>query len=103
MAKEIRYGFSGITVRVETESIERLVRIFNAECERIVQYWLTDEDWAQTFERNKDDCWMFQDLHGLARAMYFMDLIENVDWEGADYIYDFCRAEVERRRDESNN
>lgn len=103
MAKEMAYGFSGLTVQAETEGIERLVYIFNDGCERVVGYWLTDEDWAKTFEHNKYDCWLFEELHGLARAMYFMDMLDDVNTECADYIYNFCKAEVERRRDESNN
>lgn len=102
MAKGMRYGFSGADLQAEP-NVEMLVGIFNSECERIVRYWLTDKDWATTFERDGEMCWMFQDLHGLARAMYFMNLIVDVNHAGADYIYNFCKAEVERRRDESNN
>ncbi len=103
MAKEMKYGYSGITVQAETEGIAMLVSIFNDECERIVNYWLTDEDWAHGFEHHKEEHWMIADQQGLARAMYFMDMLDDVEQSRAVYIYNFCKAEVERRKHESDN
>lgn len=100
--KDVKYGFSGMSVPVESEGEESLLWIFNKECERIVKYWLADEDWAKGFEHHKADYWMFQELQGLGRAIFFMDKLENVDQSRAEYIYDFCKAEVERRRNEGN-
>ena len=100
--REIPYGFSGYTVKTENEREQVLVGVFNTECERIVKYWLTDADWAERFETFEENYWMFQDLHGLARAMYFMDFFVDVNMNTAHYIYNFIKAEVERRKNEAD-
>lgn len=100
--RELKYGFTDISVPLESKGEASLLWAFNADCERIVKYWLTDEEWARRFESQKDSYWMFQDVAGLARALFFMDKLDDVGQSRADFIYGFCKAEVERRKHESN-
>ena len=95
---ETRYGFSDIMLPIDSKRIHSFVRIWNDSCERIVKYWLTDPEWAVGFETMKAEHWMFKDLGRQASAMYFMDLFDDAGYASDRFIYDFCKAEVERRK-----
>ena len=67
----------GIKVKVNNKRERQFVRIVNSQIERIIEYWLTDDEWAECFKEDGAQHWMIKELGGQLSAMYYMDMINN--------------------------
>ena len=96
--KELRYGFTDLMMPIDNQRIETLVRIWNRDCERIVERWLNEADWAISFGTHKSEHWWVVSQSEQATAMYFMGLVPTAEMAGRKYIYNMIKAEVEKRK-----
>ena len=96
--KEMRFGFTDIMMPIETTNVWKFANIYNSYCERVVDYWLTFPKWAERFETQKDDHWMFQELHDYATAFFYMGMLPEAKDASRKLIYDTIKAQVERRK-----
>ena len=97
-AKEMRYGFSDIMMPIDNRRIERFVRVWNSDCEAIVKWWSSDPNWARGFEEHKSDHYWIKSQAEQASAMFFMGMLPDAKYSSNSYIYDFIKAEVDRRK-----
>ena len=81
-------------------NIIRFIRIWNQQCERMVEYWLTDKRWKEWFETCGTDLCIINSQSEQAAAFFFMGLLPDAYVTSKQYIYDFIKKEVERRKSE---
>ena len=96
--KEMRYGFTDMMMPIDNKRIERFARIWNDDCERIVNRWVNEPEWAMTFEESNGNCWWIKSQAEQATAFFFMEMISDAEYAGVTYLYDMLKAEVDRRK-----
>ena len=96
--REMRYGFTDMMMPIDNKRIERFVGIWNDDCERIVNRWVNEPEWAMTFEESNGNCWWIKSQAEQATAFFFMEMIPDAEYAGVTYLYDMLKAEVKRRK-----